>query len=65
MAEKTDAANLPDYSVVADKTTAFIKSHPTITAQWRGTNGGYFGDAYINQRITLGAQVLRVGAGER
>lgn len=61
MADQPSAADLPDFSIVAGDYTVWIKSHPSRTAQWRGTDGGYFGDWYVDERITAGAQVLRVG----
>ncbi|GAA0494040.1 hypothetical protein Ade02nite_20780 [Paractinoplanes deccanensis] len=56
------AADLPDGSVVANNKHAFIKTHPTRTAQWRGTNGGFFGDWYIDELFTEGkTTVVREG----
>lgn len=57
------AANLPDQSVVAGHTVAYIKNHPTGTAEWRGTNGGFFGNWRIDEELAGGATVLRYGDG--
>jgi hypothetical protein len=57
------AKDLPDLSVVANPTVAYIKNHPTATAQWRGTNGGYFGNWRIDEELACGATVLRHGDG--
>jgi hypothetical protein len=57
------AADLPDESVVAGRTVAYIKNHPTATAQWRGTNGGFFGNWRIDEELAGGATVLRHGDG--
>lgn len=61
MADSTRAADLPDRSVVATDSTAYIKTHPTATAPWRGTNGGYFADVWVDEALTAGGRVLRVG----
>ena len=55
------AADLPDGSVVADDNTAWIKNHPTVTAAWRGTDGGYAGNWLVDKALEKGAQVLRGG----
>ncbi|MFD6565442.1 hypothetical protein [Micromonospora profundi] len=65
MADQTRAADLPGLSVVATDTNAYIKDRPTRTAQWRGTNGGYFADRHIDDLLGAGGgQVLRVGTGQ-
>lgn len=61
--EVRNAADLPAGSVVASATVAYIKDHPTATAQWRGTNGGYFGDWKIDEELVASAEILRVGGG--
>lgn len=58
------AAELPDGSVVADHRRAFIKNHPTATAAWRGTDGGYHGDWAVEEALANGARLLRRGTGE-
>lgn len=58
------AADLPDQSIVAGDWTVWIKSHPSSSTEWAGTNGGHFGDWYIDKRIADGARVLRVGTGQ-
>ncbi len=58
------AADLPDGSVVADRDVVYIKNHPSKTAQWRGTNGGYVGDWRVDQALAEGAAVVRHGYGE-
>lgn len=55
------AADLPDGSVVADDHTAWIKNHPREWAQWRGTDGGYAPDEFIDSALADGAMVLRGG----
>ncbi len=58
------AADLPDGSVVADSETAYIKTHPSRTAQWRGTRGGYHANWEIDQVLAQpDSQILRVGDG--
>jgi hypothetical protein len=57
------AADLPEGSTVATDRKAFIKNHPTLTAPWRGTDGGYHGDWSVQKALDAGAQVLRVGDG--
>lgn len=58
------AAELSDGSVVADHRRAFIKNHPTTTAAWRGTDGGYHGDWSVDEALANGAIVLRDGTGK-
>lgn len=58
------AADLSDGSVVADADRAFIKNHPTPTAPWRGTDGGFHGNWAVDKALTGGAVVLRDGTGE-
>jgi hypothetical protein len=58
------AADLPDHSVVADDTTAWIKTYPNVYTPWRGTNGSSVGGWRIDEALANGAQVLRVGTGE-
>lgn len=60
----TKAADLPDGSIVATRTTVYIKTHPTKWAQWRGTNGEHAPDPFIDSDLADGATVLRVGYGE-
>lgn len=55
------AADLPDGSVVADDFHAYIKTHPTAHDPWRGTNGSYAGDWYVDKLLAEGAKVLRKG----
>lgn len=57
------AASLPDLSVVADDDTAWIKNHPSKTAQWRSSNGGYFSNRFMDDQLARGARVLREGNG--
>jgi hypothetical protein len=57
------AADLPERSVVASEHHAYIKNHPTPTAPWRGTSGGYFADWKVDEELASGARVLRVGTG--
>jgi hypothetical protein len=47
-------------TIVATRDTAYIKNHPTATAQRRGTNGGYFCDALMDDYLSAAA-VLRPG----
>lgn len=58
------AAELPDGSVVANEKKAFIKNHPTPTAPWRGTDGGYHPNWSVDEALTNGATLLRRGTGE-
>jgi hypothetical protein len=62
--EHPRAADLADGSVVADHRRAYIKTHPTSTAAWRGTDGGYHHDWTVDEALTNGAEVLRDGTGE-
>jgi hypothetical protein len=55
------AADLPDGSVVANDRAAFIKTHPTKDSPWRGTDGSYAGDWYVDSLLGRGAVVLREG----
>ena len=55
------AAALPDGSVVATDKHAFMKNHPTASSAWRGTDGSYAGDWYVDGLLEKGAQVLRQG----
>lgn len=55
----TKAAELPDGSVVANDKHAFIKTHPSSYAEWRGTTGGWYRDEQIDDEIIAGAVVLR------
>ncbi len=55
------AADLPDGSVVADDHSAWIKSHPREWAQWRGTDGGFAPDEFIDSALADKAAVLREG----
>jgi hypothetical protein len=62
---RTQSADaLPDGSVVAKRNVVYVKNHPTATAQWRGSNGGYFGDWKVDDALREGAVVLRVGYGK-
>lgn len=59
--EHPGAADLPDSSVVAWFNRVYVKDHPTKTAQWRATNGGYYSDEQVDECLVDGAAVLRVG----
>jgi hypothetical protein len=59
--ERAKAVDLPDDTVVAFGSTVWIRNHPSKRTQWRGTNGGHFDDAYIDDRLADGAVVLRLG----
>lgn len=64
MSDQTSrAADLPDGSVVSAELTTFVKDHPTKTAQWRGTRGGYHGNWEVDVALDDGAEILRVGRG--
>jgi hypothetical protein len=56
------AADLPDGSIVANENKAFIKNRPTRDSQWRGTDGSYARDWFIDDLLAEGAVVLREGA---
>lgn len=61
------AADLPDGTIVVGREpqrreVAYIKNHPTKTASWRGTDGGFHGDWFVDELIANGtAVVLRHG----
>lgn len=65
-----NAADLPDNSIVVGPTSngrevVYIKNHPSKTAQWRGTDGGYHGNWAIDEALRYDeATILRVGVGE-
>lgn len=58
------AADLPTGSVVATNHEAYIKTHPTMYAQWRSTSGAHVPDRLIDEDLEGGAEVLRVGTGQ-
>ncbi|MEV1315421.1 hypothetical protein AB0J14_04970 [Micromonospora arborensis] len=62
MTDQIRAADLPDGSVVSGERTTYIKDHPSKTAAWRGTRGGHHRDWEVDEALTAGAQVLRVGS---
>ncbi len=55
------AADLPDGSIVAARDRVWIRTHPTPTAPWRNTYGGYSGDWEVDKALAAGAVVLRMG----
>lgn len=59
--DRLRAADLPDGSVVATESVAYIKTNPAAWAQWRGTDGGYWSDAAVDERLRQEGQVLRYG----
>ncbi len=61
--ETTRAADLPTGSVVFSERTTYVKDHPTDSAPWRGTRGGYHGDWEVDVALDAGAEILRVGRG--
>lgn len=58
---KRGAADLPDGSVVYSPRTTYVKDHPSSTAAWRGTRGGYHGDWEVDEALAKGAEIVRIG----
>ena len=56
------AADLPEGSVVANAGSAWIKRSPG-TSPWRSTAGIYVPDELVDEALSRGADVLRVGDG--
>jgi hypothetical protein len=61
---RPNAGDLPDGSVVASPTVAFIKDHRVPDRPWSCTDGGHAPDEEIDGYLGLNARVLRVGTGE-
>lgn len=55
------AADMPDGTVIARTHVVYIKYRP----KWHSTNGTKHADADIDRYLAAGAQVLRVGTGEK
>lgn len=61
MAKSTpSAADLPDGTVVIDdsRSVAYIRNHPTAHSPWRGTDGSYSADRYVDLALSVGAHVI-------
>lgn len=56
---------LPDGSIVATRTKAWIRTWPSASSPWRCTNGGYYGDTVLARELADegGGVVLRHGYG--
>ncbi len=60
-----NAADLPEGSIVAHQTIAWMKVHPLPgnNLDWAGTKGGKVPGVFIDAALAEGAKVLRVGDG--
>lgn len=65
MANRMKAADMPDETIVAGsvRSVVYIRNYPTARAQWRGTNGAYVTDRFIDDVLLAGGAVLRLGRG--
>jgi hypothetical protein len=62
--EHRSGADLPDGSVVANDRKVWIKTHPALHYQWMTTDGTCGQNHNVDEALTNGATVLRVGTGK-